>query len=221
METLNGFKTSLAPVDERFFESEYMSLGPHHLEKLRGGLQHIPMSRWKRLGLPLTHLGKMDLSSEELFRPVKKSDYEAALLIPATRHKRKKKKKRHVSTVKQSTQATKQPKPQPRAATNKSPKLSYEEYLESPLWKAIRNLVLVRADHVCCCCDMRAIQVHHENYSRETMLGIRTDKLHAICRGCHYEIEFTDGVKNSLPEANKKLKRKIAVKREVSESVPF
>lgn len=83
---------------------------------------------------------------------------------------------------------------------------SYQDYLDSPVWYKIRELVLAKY-MVCFCCDKEATQIHHLKYSSGVLLGFDTKKLVPICGDCHKEIEFTDGVKNSMDDANIKVHR--------------
>lgn len=82
---------------------------------------------------------------------------------------------------------------------------SYAAYLESPLWAGIRAKVFCRDGRNCRSCGKRADQIHHRSYDKAVLLGHNIKPLHAICGDCHQAIEFTDGQKNSLAEANRKL----------------
>lgn len=92
---------------------------------------------------------------------------------------------------------------------------SYSEYLQSDLWKSIRNKVLNAAKFKCCMCHQTATQVHHRSYNRENLLGINLKGLVALCGRCHYAIEFTDGKKNDLGKANRKLKVVLRERRKI------
>lgn len=84
---------------------------------------------------------------------------------------------------------------------------SYKEYLESPLWAEIREDKLKKRNYECCCCGGRATQIHHSSYDKKVMAGEDDGRfLYAVCKDCHHKLEFTDGKKNSLEEANKKLR---------------
>jgi 5-methylcytosine-specific restriction endonuclease McrA len=87
---------------------------------------------------------------------------------------------------------------------------TYSEYLKSELWNLIRQNVFKRKKRQCVICCKTASHVHHRNYNRETILGTDIRALVPLCRSCHIEIEFTDGKKNSLSKANKKLKDLLA-----------
>jgi len=65
----------------------------------------------------------------------------------------------------------------------------YDDYINSPLWRAIRKRVLDRDGHECCCCDGVATQVHHRSYELEVLRGDNDSKLISICKMHHDEIE--------------------------------
>jgi len=80
--------------------------------------------------------------------------------------------------------------------------LTYAAYLESPLWKSIRKLVLERCGK-CCACGLNASQVHHTTYAMAVLEGTDIGGLLPICAACHHRIEFRkDGSKCSLQESN-------------------
>lgn len=89
---------------------------------------------------------------------------------------------------------------------------SYKDYLSSSLWISIRSKFL-SIHTVCACCDKPANTVHHRNYTEDTLTGKSLQALIALCKGCHYRIEFTNGKKLSLAQANKKLKARIYKKK--------
>lgn len=61
---------------------------------------------------------------------------------------------------------------------------SYENYLRSSRWKALRSEALARDGKRCRLCDARGSQVHHRRYAerwgRETV-----DDLTTLCDDCH------------------------------------
>lgn len=81
---------------------------------------------------------------------------------------------------------------------------SYQEYLQSESWKYIRRLQMSSHPN-CISCGLPATEVHHVSYNRNTMLGIGKVDVVSLCRKCHCCIEFVDGGKVSLPEANERL----------------
>lgn len=62
--------------------------------------------------------------------------------------------------------------------------MPYEQYLQTPQWRARRNRALSQARHRCHRCGAnRRLQVHHLTYER---LGAELDSdLEVLCRGCH------------------------------------
>lgn len=79
---------------------------------------------------------------------------------------------------------------------------NYTEYLLSPEWKEIRLIVLRRDGWACRLCGVKASEVHHRDYERDTLLGRRMDGLEAVCRECHRAIEFDGKRKRSLAEVD-------------------
>lgn len=67
----------------------------------------------------------------------------------------------------------------------------YNAYLNSPAWKAKRQLVLKRDNYLCqCCLDAYATQVHHKSYQFVDLKGNEPAfDLVAICVPCHDKIE--------------------------------
>ena len=83
---------------------------------------------------------------------------------------------------------------------------SYDAYLKSSLWKAIRWKVL-KQHAKCHRCGKWALQVHHKSYSLEVMQGLVLDDLLAVCRSCHKRSEYTGtGQKLGPKEATAKLR---------------
>jgi hypothetical protein len=85
----------------------------------------------------------------------------------------------------------------------------YGEYLKSDLWASIRARVFSTKGTKCICCDSKADSIHHKSYNRAALDGTKLRNLVPICKKCHEDIEFSDGEKNGLSEANRKLKVKI------------
>jgi hypothetical protein len=82
---------------------------------------------------------------------------------------------------------------------------SYAEYLNSRLWARIRHRVLKKRK-TCVCCGEPANEVHHKDYSLETMKGERLSGLSPLCSTCHDIAEFdADGSKATLGSANQKI----------------
>lgn len=76
---------------------------------------------------------------------------------------------------------------------------SYKDYLQTDLWKSIRERVLLRDGGRCSTCGGLATQAHHTNYTSSTLRGKSITGIFAICRRCHEWIEFNqDGSKAHL-----------------------
>lgn len=81
----------------------------------------------------------------------------------------------------------------------------YGSYLESRLWSRIRERAL-KIRSTCACCNEPATDVHHRNYSADTLTGKNIGALTPLCRTCHDLCEFTDGgEKATLSQANARL----------------
>lgn len=62
---------------------------------------------------------------------------------------------------------------------------SYDAYLQSAHWRAIREWALERSDGRCERCGSRAEDVHHRSYER---VGCELpEDLEALCRSCHQD----------------------------------
>ena len=91
---------------------------------------------------------------------------------------------------------------------------SYQEYLKSDLWAAIRARALELDGHKCRCCGSRATQVHHTNYTKATLEGTSLKALISLCRPCHKFIEFdADGNKVHPTQVRKRFFMLCATKR--------
>ncbi len=75
---------------------------------------------------------------------------------------------------------------------------SYEEYLNSSLWRRIRGRVFNLRGRVCLVCKGKATQVHHLSYRVEVLTGEGLSQLVPICNKCHESLEFQDGVKREV-----------------------
>lgn len=61
---------------------------------------------------------------------------------------------------------------------------AYNDYLESPEWRGLRDKVLNRADGRCECCQIEmATEIHHSTYRRVGNESLAD--LVALCRACH------------------------------------
>lgn len=73
---------------------------------------------------------------------------------------------------------------------------TYQHYLRSPLWKAVKAHVLRSKGDTCFLCPQKASTVHHRRYTGLTLIGEHLQYLDPICNGCHQMIEFdVDGTK--------------------------
>jgi hypothetical protein len=68
--------------------------------------------------------------------------------------------------------------------------VTYQEYLLSDTWKALRDRALVRAAHRCQLCNSdKRLEVHHRCYTQP--LGTEPiDDLTVLCRRCHLVVTF-------------------------------
>jgi len=82
-------------------------------------------------------------------------------------------------------------------------KATYQEYLETPLWKAIRKRVF-GIKGKCCegCGSLVGIQVHHSVYSQRVFRGETLNGLRVVCRLCHERIhKLKDSTSMNLKQA--------------------
>ncbi len=63
---------------------------------------------------------------------------------------------------------------------------SYQEYLQSDIWKAIKKIILQRDNYTCQVCNCRATQVHHKLYP-EIWGHEVPDILISVCNSCHHD----------------------------------
>lgn len=93
---------------------------------------------------------------------------------------------------------------------------SYQDYLNSDLWRQVRERVFLTKGRSCWLCGRHADQVHHTRYHAVDLTGKRTKHVHPICGKCHKEIEFTlDGAKATVGQAKKEFKKRRRVRREI------
>jgi hypothetical protein len=90
---------------------------------------------------------------------------------------------------------------------------TYRDYLQSDLWKSIRDKVLAKYRHRCIKCGGQASQVHHRSYHIDVLMGHDIRSLVPMCRNCHEGIEFgRDGSKLNIGDANRELKAQLLPK---------
>ena len=83
--------------------------------------------------------------------------------------------------------------------------LSYQDYLDSELWKVIRKHILDRDYYYCRgkLCNQRTNVVHHFTYNRPTLLGLSPYTLITLCRDCHKKVEYANGEKRNLRDVQR------------------
>lgn len=80
---------------------------------------------------------------------------------------------------------------------------TYDSYLESRTWDEIRRRILTRDRRKCQRCGGRASQVHHRNYSLDTLSGDNDAGLTSLCGHCHLDIEFDGDRKQAGAEVQR------------------
>ena len=86
--------------------------------------------------------------------------------------------------------------------------MSYAEYLESQLWKVIREAKLA-VDPGCEICGVPAQAIHHISYKYSALVGKNRRALVSICNDCHNKIEFTEGGKKRGFKRGLKIARRL------------
>lgn len=81
---------------------------------------------------------------------------------------------------------------------------NYAEYLESELWQSIKKSLL-RRHKLCVICGNSSVVLHHLSYDADTLLGVTSHCLVSLCNPCHAKIEFDNGKKRTIKQANKVL----------------
>ena len=82
---------------------------------------------------------------------------------------------------------------------------SYQDYLDSKLWKIIRGEVWRRDHGFCRGCGKKGTEIHHYRYSVKALVGAEPHHLFVVCRDCHSKIEFDEnGNKLDLIDAKRK-----------------
>ena len=85
--------------------------------------------------------------------------------------------------------------------------VTYNDYLQSDLWKDIRTKRLRKDGHKCKICKNPATQVHHIDYTIKNLSGGLID-LRSICAACHYAVEFyPNGKRRNLDAQQKNIKK--------------
>lgn len=74
----------------------------------------------------------------------------------------------------------------------------YQAYLNSKLWRKVREQVFCLKGRICFLCGGDASQVHHRKYLATSLNGSNLQCLEPCCTKCHHMIEFDiDG--NKIP----------------------
>ncbi|UMQ41623.1 MULTISPECIES: hypothetical protein [unclassified Chryseobacterium] len=72
-----------------------------------------------------------------------------------------------------------------------SPRGQYHKYLESPEWKAKRELVFKRDGYICTQCKCKpAFHAHHLTY--ENIFNEKLEDLISVCADCHSKIHYKE-----------------------------
>lgn len=89
---------------------------------------------------------------------------------------------------------TKIVKPKSHTPIVKPNKVDYDKYLLSDLWRLIiRPRIVTRDNNKCRVCENEeCLQVHHIDYSPDTLAGKRDTSLITLCSVCHKEVEFNE-----------------------------
>jgi hypothetical protein len=73
---------------------------------------------------------------------------------------------------------------------------SYEKYLASELWAGIRAKAIARHGAACILCRSGArLELHHNRYDVDTLLGASLRFVVPLCSDCHEAIEFENSQK--------------------------
>lgn len=79
--------------------------------------------------------------------------------------------------------------------------MPYQDYLQTPEWKEIREKVLKRAKYHCQICNTKkSLQIHHRTYDNRGNEDL--SDLIAMCKNCHhiFHSRNTDWEQQSLDE---------------------
>jgi hypothetical protein len=87
---------------------------------------------------------------------------------------------------------------------------SYQAYLQSNLWRTIKEQALIKLGDKCVVCKKKADILHHTDYSIIVLLGKDISKLRPLCHGHYKNIKLSKKVvikrlKLTPPKANVRL----------------
>ncbi len=96
----------------------------------------------------------------------------------------------------------------------------YNQYLKSDLWReVIKPKVLAEHDHKCFVCgSKKSLEIHHMDYNTQNLSGKNTNNMVPLCPRCHKHIEFKNGKKVGLEQANSRLTDMVLGKLESNKS---
>jgi hypothetical protein len=80
---------------------------------------------------------------------------------------------------------------------------SYKDYLNSELWKIIKEVVLARDVHHCRCCGATGDNVFRYTDSKAAFLGAQPELLITVCNQCLRDIYYEGRRKRSLRGSQK------------------
>ena len=70
-------------------------------------------------------------------------------------------------------------------STKSVPYTTYREYLNHPIFKAIRAQAFAQANGLCELCGEPGVDIHHKTYPKWGTFETNTDGLQVLCRACH------------------------------------
>lgn len=80
---------------------------------------------------------------------------------------------------------------------------TYKDYLNSDLWKRIRERALREHGDKCRLCESPVQVFHHRGYGKAVLLGYEIKQLVPLCSKCHTKVEFwPNKKKRTLQEAH-------------------
>lgn len=68
---------------------------------------------------------------------------------------------------------------------------SYADYLASDLWGSVKRRAWAAHGRACRLCKYKATELHHTDYTRQTLTGKDLSGLVPVCRRCYESLEFT------------------------------
>ena len=132
-----------------------------------------------------------------------RDEYNIVLGMPTSgeweeKQKKWKESKRAARRQRRERKRKKKVNEQPVSKKRKAKKDQYSDYLKSPLWRRIKELVWIEKGSNCWICGGGASVIHHQSYDEKTMNGDDREKLYPLCDRCHASVHFDD-VRGKLP----------------------